>query len=115
MAQTHSSIATDSERELRELIGGDATATMEANPAFVDAGTAAAASSQNIAVQRDTDDTADSSEEEDEDEDDEEDEEDAEEDDAEEAESLVLSGSACSRLGSAGAVTRADGANRRAG
>jgi len=80
MARTHSSIATDSEAELRRLIGDDATATFEEDPRFVDSNPAAGASSGNLAVQRDLED----SEDEDDDVDDEEAGEDGEEEDDEE-------------------------------
>jgi hypothetical protein len=71
MTKTHSSIATDSETDLRELIGEDATATFEDDPKFIESNPGAEASSENIAVQRDTDDVEeDDEEEEDEDEDD---------------------------------------------
>jgi len=64
MARTHSSIATDSAAELERLIGEDATSTFENDPGFVAARPTATASSDNIAVQRDTDDLEDSNEEE---------------------------------------------------
>jgi hypothetical protein len=89
MTKTHSSIATDSEAELRNVIGDDATATFEEDPTFIDSNPTESASSQNVAVQRDEDDTEDSEEEideEDEEEDDldeDEDEDDAVEDDEE--------------------------------
>jgi hypothetical protein len=95
MARTHSSIATDSEAALHEAIGHDATAAFEDDPKFIDADPTSTASSDNVAVQRDTDDTADSLEEEDEaaeldeedlDEEAEEDEEEDEEDDEEDEE-----------------------------
>jgi uncharacterized protein YhaN len=92
MARTHSSIATDSEEALRSVVGPDATATVEVDPNFADANPTSTASSENIAVQRDTDDLEDSDEEiteaDDEDAEDEEDEdeEDEEEDDEDEAE-----------------------------
>jgi hypothetical protein len=98
MARTHSSIATDSEAALHEAIGPDATAAFEDDPKFIDADPTSTASSDNVAVQRDTDDTADSLEEEDEaaeldeddlDEDEEEDDEDEEEDDEGEEEDEV--------------------------
>lgn len=87
--------ATDSARELRTTVGDDATAEFENDPKFVDSNPTAFGSSENLAVQRDTDDTEDSDEEvedddedlEDEDEDDEdEDEEDEDEEDDEDVE-----------------------------
>jgi len=94
MARTHSSIAVDSEEALRNVVGPDATAGFESDPNFADTDPASTASSDNVAVQRDTDDTADSDEEEteaedldEEDEDDElEDEEDDEDDEEEDDE-----------------------------
>jgi len=77
MTRTHSSIATDSETELRDLIGDDATATFEDDPKFIESNPGAEASSENVAVQRDTDDA----QEDDEDEDDVEDDEEEEDDD----------------------------------
>jgi hypothetical protein len=99
MARTHSSIATDSEEALRDIVGPDATAGFEDDPKFIDADPTSTASSDNVAVQRDTDDLEDSEEEEleseededdvddvdDEDEDVDEDEEDEEVDDEAEA------------------------------
>lgn len=78
MTRTHSSIATDSETDLRELIGDDATATFEDDPKFIESNPGAEASSENVAVQRDTDDV------EEDDEDDDEEDEDDEDDDVEE-------------------------------
>lgn len=101
MARTHSSIATDSEEALRSVVGHDATATVEVDPNFVDAAPTSTASSDNLAVQRDTDDLEDSDEEitesndaededdELEDEDEDEDEEDEDEEEAEEEEEAV--------------------------
>jgi len=80
--KTHSSIATDSEAELRRVLGEDATSTFEDDPKFINSNPAAAGSSQNVAVQRDEDDTEDSDEEEDE-EDEDGDEEDEDEDEDE--------------------------------
>jgi len=74
MTKTHSSIATDSETELRELIGDDATATFEDDPKFIESNPGAEASSENVEVQRDTDDTEEDDEEDDEDDEDEDDE-----------------------------------------
>jgi ribonuclease E len=90
MARTHSSIATDSEEALRDIVGPDATAGFEDDPKFIDADPTSTASSDNVAVQRDTDDLEDSEEEEleseeDEDDVDDEDEEDEEVDDEAEA------------------------------
>jgi hypothetical protein len=59
-------IATDSAAELNKIIGDDATATFESDPKFIDADPTGTASSENVAVQRDTDDTEDSEEEEEE-------------------------------------------------
>jgi ribonuclease E len=82
MARTHSSIAIDSAAELEELVGNDATATIENDPKFVDTVGTETASSDNVEVQRDTDDTEDSEEElDDEDEDDEDSEDDEIDDD----------------------------------
>ncbi len=64
MTKTHRTILTDSEADLRPLIGDDATATFENDPKFVEANPGAAGSSENVEEQRDTDDTADSEEEE---------------------------------------------------
>jgi ribonuclease E len=80
MANTHSSIATDSAAELRKLVGDDATADFEADPKFVDSNPTETASSENVEVQREADDVEDS-EEEDDDELDEEDEDEEDEDD----------------------------------
>ncbi len=63
MTKTHRTILTDSEADLRPLIGDDATATFENDPKFVDANPGATGSSENVEEQRDTDDTADSEEE----------------------------------------------------
>jgi hypothetical protein len=86
MTKTHSSIATDSETELRDLIGDDATATFEDDPKFIESNPGAEASSENVAVQRDTDDAEEDDEDEDEDEDEEDEDEDDEEDEDEEDE-----------------------------
>ena len=75
--------ATDSARDLRNLVHDDATADFESDPKFVDSDPAATASSENLAVLRDTDDEEDSDDEledEEEDEDDLDDEDDDEED-----------------------------------
>jgi hypothetical protein len=66
MASTETPIATDSAAEMNDIIGDDATATFESDPKFIDSDPTGTASSENVAVQRDTDDTADSEEEEDE-------------------------------------------------
>ena len=75
--------ATDSARDLRNLVGDDATADFESDPKFVDSNPTAEASSENLAVQRDTDDEEDSDDElEDEDDDEDfDDEEDLDDDD----------------------------------
>ena len=63
--------ATDSARDLRNLVGDDATADFETDPKFVDSNPTAEASSENLAALRDTDDEEDSEDElEDEDDDD---------------------------------------------
>ena len=90
MSATKTPVSPDSAAELHELIGDDATATFESNPGFFDSDSTDRAGSENIEVQRDTDDTEDSEEEEDELEDEEEDDEleddDEDEDDDEEVE-----------------------------
>jgi hypothetical protein len=63
MAATSTRIATDSSKQLHDLIGDDATATFENDPKFIGSNPTESASSTNIAL-RDTDDTEDSSEEE---------------------------------------------------
>jgi hypothetical protein len=83
MAATKTPLATDSAAELRDLIGDDATATFESDPKFIDSDPTDNASSENIEVQRDTDDTEDSEEEEEEEEMEEEEEEDSDEDEEE--------------------------------
>ncbi len=91
MTKTHRTILTDSEAELRPLIGDDATATFENDPKFVGSNPGAAGSSENVEEQRDTDDTEDSDEEiVDEDEEDEELEDDDEEDEDEEVEAAAV-------------------------
>jgi hypothetical protein len=80
--------ATDSARDLRNLVGDDVTADFESDPKFVDSNPTADASSENLAVLRDTDDEEDSDDEledEDDDLDDEvdEDDEDLDDDDVE--------------------------------
>jgi hypothetical protein len=97
MPVMRSTPATDSSTDLRKLVGDDATADFEDDPKFAGTDPTASASSENLAVQRDTDDVEESDEEiededDDEDEDDEEvdedDEEDLDEDDEEEDEDL---------------------------
>ena len=63
MAVDKNPLATDSAVELHKLIGDDATATFESDPTFIGSNPAATASSENVKVQRDTDDSADSDEE----------------------------------------------------
>jgi ribonuclease E len=63
---TQTPIATDSAAEMNEIIGDDATATFENDPKFIDSDPTGTASSENVEVQRDTDDTEDSEEEDDE-------------------------------------------------
>jgi hypothetical protein len=79
-------IATDSAAELHEIVGDDSTATFENDPKFIDSTPTDTATSENVEVQRDTDDTEDSEEEIDETDDDLEDEDDDEEDDDEDDE-----------------------------
>lgn len=93
MPVMRSTPATDSSADLRRLVGDDATADFEDDPKFAESTPAASASSENLAVQRDTDDTEESDEEiEDEEnlEDDEEEDEDVddEEEDEEDEEDL---------------------------
>jgi hypothetical protein len=124
MAATKSSIAPDSAAELHALIGDDATATFENDPNFIDSDATGTASSENVEVQRDTDDTEDSEEEddeledeeleeedeeddedlEDEDEDDDLDEEDEDEEDEEEDDEEEVGASAAERVGRRGSV-----------
>ena len=75
--------ATDSARDLRNLVHDDATAEFETDPKFIDSNPTADASSENLAVLRDTDDEEESDDElEDEEEDEEfDDDEDLEDDD----------------------------------
>jgi hypothetical protein len=76
MPVTKSTPATDSSTDLRPLVGDDATAEFEDDPKFAGSDPTGSASSEDLAVQRDTDDTEDSDEEiEDEEEEDGEDEE----------------------------------------
>jgi hypothetical protein len=74
MNRTVSSIATDSEASLHEVIGNDATATFEEDPAFTESNPAGAASSDNVQVQRAADLDEDDDLDEDEDDEDEDDE-----------------------------------------
>lgn len=79
--------ATDSARDLRNLVRDDATADFETDPKFVDSNPTAASSTENLAAMRDTDDEEDSDDEiEDEDEDEEEYEDDDEDEDYEDEE-----------------------------
>ena len=55
--------ATDSARDLRNLVGDDVTADFETDPKFVDSNPTADASSENLAVLRDTDDEEESDDE----------------------------------------------------
>ena len=74
--------ATDSARDLRNLVGDDVTADFETDPKFVDSNPTAEASSENLAL-RDTDDEEESDDEleDEDDEDDDEDDEDEDDDD----------------------------------
>ena len=78
--------ATDSARDLHDLVGDDATAEFENDPKFKDSDPAVSASSKNIAALRDTDDEEESDDEleDEEDDEDEEDEEEYEDEDEEE-------------------------------
>jgi hypothetical protein len=117
-------IATDSAAELHQIVGDDSTATFEDDPKFVDSDPTGTASSENLEVQRDTDDLEDSEEEDEEADDDlddddledegdeevdddlaaeEEDEEDDEEDDVAAAAKLQASGLTSVRSHSASA------------
>jgi hypothetical protein len=74
--------ATDSARDLHNLVHDDATADFEADPKFIESNPTAEASSENLAALRDTDDEEDSDDElEDEDEDEDLDDEDLEDED----------------------------------
>jgi hypothetical protein len=64
--------ATDSARDLRNLVGDDATADFETDPKFTDSDPTSSASSENLAVLRDTDDEEESDDELEDEEDDEE-------------------------------------------
>lgn len=79
--------ATDSARDLRNLVGDDVTADFETDPKFVDSNPTEDASSENLAAMRDTDDEEESDDELEDEEDDEEyedDEDDEDEDDVDE-------------------------------
>ena len=78
--------ATDSARELRNLVHDDATADFESDPKFVDSDPTANASSENLAVLRDTDDEEESDDELEDEEDDEDFEEDEDEEDVDDDE-----------------------------
>lgn len=80
MTDKNSMPATDSARDLRNLVHDDATADFESDPKFVDSDPTANASSENLAVMRDTDDEEESDDELEDEEDDEEFEDDDEED-----------------------------------
>jgi len=78
--------ATDSARDLRNLVHDDATADFESDPKFIDSNPTADASTENLAALRDTDDEEESDdeledEEEEEDYDDDDEDEDDEDDD----------------------------------
>ena len=55
--------ATDSARDLHNLVGDDVTADFETDPKFVDSNPATGASSENLAAMRDTDDEEESDDE----------------------------------------------------
>ncbi len=76
--------ATDSARDLRNLVHDDVTADFEDDPKFADSNPTANASSENLAVMRDTDDDEDSDDELEEDDEDELDDEDDDEDEDDE-------------------------------
>jgi len=84
MAVIKTPLAPDSAAELHDLIGEDATAMFENDPKFIDSDPTSGASSENVLVQRDTDDTEDSEDEEEEELDEEDEEFDEEEEDEEE-------------------------------
>jgi hypothetical protein len=90
MTRTHSSIATDSETDLRELIGDDATATFEDDPKFIESNPGAEASSENVELQRDTDDVEEDDEDDDEEDEDDDDVDEAEEDDTVDVDELDI-------------------------
>lgn len=64
MPSTKTLPVTDDAATLRDLTGDDATATFEDDPNFENSNPGGGASSENVAVQRDTDDLEDSDEEE---------------------------------------------------
>ena len=78
--------ATDSARDLRNLAHDDATADFESDPKFVDSDPTANASSENLAVLRDTDDEEESDDELEDEEDDDDFEEDEDEEDVDDDE-----------------------------
>jgi hypothetical protein len=82
-------IATDSAAEMHEIVGDDSTATFEADPKFVDSDPTGTASSDNVEVQRDTDDVEDSEEEEDDEYEDDEEEDDELADEEDDEDELV--------------------------
>ena len=73
--------ATDSARDLHNLVGDDVTADFESDPKFVDSNPTAEASSENLAALRDTDDEEDSEDELEDEDDDDLDDDDVDEDD----------------------------------
>jgi hypothetical protein len=73
--------ATDSARDLRNLVHDDVTADFEDDPKFVDSNPTADASSENLAALRDTDDEEESDDELEDEEDDDEDEVDEDDED----------------------------------
>ena len=75
--------ATDSARDLRNLVRDDVTADFETDPKFVDSNPTTDASSENLAAMRDTDDEEESDDEIEDEENDEEYEEDDEDEDYE--------------------------------
>lgn len=83
MAAIKTPFVLDSTAELRDVIGNNATATIENDPKFIDSDSTDFAVSENIVAARDTDDTEDSEEEEDELEDEEFEEDDEDEDEDE--------------------------------
>ncbi len=75
--------ATDSARDLRNLVGDDVTADFETDPKFIDSNPTAGASTESLAALRDTDDEEESDDELEDEDDDEEFEDDEEEEDDE--------------------------------
>jgi hypothetical protein len=63
MAVTKDTIATDSATELNQHIGNDATATFENDPTFIESNPTGTASSENVEIQRSTEDSDDSDDE----------------------------------------------------